>query len=53
MKMCEHIKKNIAGRNPETTRKEIHSNAIPLLIRENMPPLIFDYFKSKLKKTKK
>ena len=42
MKMCEQIL-NIAERIPETTRSEIHFNAIQLLVRHIVPPLIYDH----------
>ena len=49
MKMCEQIlKKNIAGRIPETTRSENPFNAIQLLIKQNVPSLIYDYLETKL-----
>ena len=48
MKMCEQIlKKNIAGRIPETTRSENPFNAIQLLIKQNVPLLIYDYLETK------
>ena len=48
MKMCEQIlKKNIAGRIPETTRSENPFNAIQLLIKQNVPSLIYDYLETK------
>ena len=48
MKMCEQIlKKNIAGRLPETTRSEIHLNAIQQLIKQNVPSIIYDYLETK------
>ena len=48
MKMCEQIlKKNIAGKIPETTRSENPFNAIQLLIKQNVPLLIYDYLETK------
>ena len=47
MKMCEEIFK----KKPEELRKplevKIHLNAIQLLIKQNMPSLIYDYLETK------
>ena len=48
MKMCEQIlKKNIAGRIPETTRSENLLNRHPTTHQKNWPPLIYDYLQTK------
>ena len=41
------LKKNIAGRIPETTQVKNHLNAIQLLIKQNVPSLIYDYLETK------
>ena len=49
MKMCEQIlKKNIAGRIPETTRSENLFNRHPTTHqKKNLPPLIYDFYETK------
>ena len=48
MKMCEQIlKKNIAGRIPETIRSEYLFNRHPTTHQKNLFPLIYDFLKSK------
>ena len=54
MKMCnQNLKKNIAGRIPETTLRgnpsNYSANAIQLLIRQNVHPLIHDYLETNKK----
>ena len=48
MKMCEHIlKKNIAGRIPETTRSENPFKLHPTTHQKNVSALTYDYLETK------
>ena len=48
MKMCEQIlRKNIAGRIPETTRSENPFKRHRTTRQKNVPSLIYDYLETK------
>ena len=47
MKMCEYTLKKHSRKNSGNDEVEIHLNAIQLLIKQNLPPLICDYLETK------